>query len=180
MLAAAHYSNVELELIEINRASKKNRSFGKSKKFWTKDDEILEVKDGLVKVRYGGRRDQEVIITFDEVYPNGKIVDFLKDYSIALKGEKSLSVQFMNKTTREFFTVYKLLGLSRHLRKKDPTDYSKNSMLAGRRPIINLDTGKTYSGPSEAGRDVGIHQACIQNVLAGKQNLAGGYRWKRL
>lgn len=49
-----------------------------------------------------------------------------------------------------------------------------------KQPVIQLINGeeKEYESAAEAARQTGINAICIRKVCQGKQNSAGGYRWK--
>lgn len=49
-----------------------------------------------------------------------------------------------------------------------------------KQPVIQLINGeeKEYESAAEAARQTGINATCIRKVCQGKQNSAGGYRWK--
>ncbi len=46
--------------------------------------------------------------------------------------------------------------------------------------IMCVDTGEVFRSQAAAARAKGIHRQGIANVLAGKQDSAGGFRWKRV
>lgn len=47
-------------------------------------------------------------------------------------------------------------------------------------PIRCVETGEIYNNQTQAAAAVGINRQCIVNVLAGKQNTAGGFHWERV
>ena len=47
-------------------------------------------------------------------------------------------------------------------------------------PVMCVETGEVFESQAAAARAKGIHRQGIANVLAGKQDSAGGFRWKRV
>lgn len=53
-----------------------------------------------------------------------------------------------------------------------------NAIKSQERPVINIDTGRSYCSATQAARELNLYQQNITKCCQGSRKRTGGYRWK--
>lgn len=56
--------------------------------------------------------------------------------------------------------------------------FPKEAVASTRKPVLCVETGKTYESVSEAARQCGLWEQSISKVLSGKLHTTGGLHWR--